>query len=196
MNQDVIKIRQAQVSDAAALLAIYAPYVTQTAISFEYEVPSLADFQARIESTRLSYPYLVAEDQGTILGYAYLGRFQSRPAYDWASEISVYVNQTARGKGIGRILYEAIELIARQQGIRNLYACIAYPSQPDNHLTMDSVYFHQHLGYQEVGHFHACGYKFDTWYDMVWMEKQLTGPATTVRPFVPFKELVVKGLTI
>ena len=98
---DTITIRTANLDDAAALLAVYAPYVEQTAITFEYEVPSLEEFRGRIAHTLRRYPYLAAEESGEILGYAYTGPFGERAAYSWAVETSIYLRQDVRGQGLG-----------------------------------------------------------------------------------------------
>jgi len=168
-----IRIRIAKPEDAGALLGIYGPYVEQTAITFEYEVPSTEEFENRIRRVLKKYPYLVAERDGEILGYAYVSPFHERKAYDWAVETSIYVDRDRKRMGIGRKLYEALEQILAAQGILNLNACIAYPAREDEHLTKDSVNFHQYLGYRLVGEFHQCGYKFNRWYNMVWMEKSI-----------------------
>lgn len=167
------KIRPATVSDATALVAIYAPYVTDTAITFEYEIPSEADFQQRIQALLGRYPYLVAEQAGQVMGYAYAGPFHPRAAYAWSAEVSIYLRRDCRGQGLGRALYEQLEASCRSMGLQNLYACIAVPVEPDSHLDGSSVQFHTHMGYALCGRFQHCGYKFDRWYDMVWMEKLL-----------------------
>lgn len=172
MNE-TIKLRTARPDDAEELLKIYAPYVENTAITFEYEVPSVAEFRARIENTLKKYPYIVAERGGELLGYAYTGPFRSRAAYDWAAETSIYVKEGQKGLGLGRKLYEAIETISRMQNILNLNACIAYPKVDDEYLTKNSAQFHEHLGFKYVGEFHDCAYKFGRWYDMIWMELSL-----------------------
>lgn len=168
-----VQLRVATPEDAAALVDIYAPYVRETAITFEYDVPSVAEFAARIAHTLESFPYLVAENDGEIVGYAYAGAFHPRAAYQWCVEMSVYVKRDVRRMGVGRKLYDAMEAILKLQRLTNVEACIAVPSAPDAHLTMDSVRFHEKMGYRMVGAFHQCGYKFDTWYDMVWMEKHI-----------------------
>ncbi len=168
---DSLVIRMAKASDAEALLDIYAPYVLHTAITFEYEVPSVEEFRQRIARTLERYPYLVAELGGKQVGYAYASPFHERRAYDWAVETSIYMAQDKKGCGYGKILYLALEDILKRQNILNLNACIAYTDEPDEHLTNDSMCFHEHLGYRLVGRFHQCGYKFDHWYDMIWMEK-------------------------
>ena len=187
-----ITIRTAALDDAAALLAIYAPYVEQTAITFEYEVPSLEEFRGRIAHTLRRYPYLVAEENGEILGYAYTGPFGERVAYSWAVETSIYLRQDIRGRGLGKRLYQALEDVSRAQNVQSLYACIAYPDADDAHLSGNSVAFHTHLGYTTVGRFPHCGYKFGTWYNMTWMEKTLGDHAVPPAAFVPFPELSEK----
>ena len=187
-----ITIRTAALGDAAALLAIYAPYVEQTAITFEYEVPSLEEFRGRIAHTLRRYPYLVAEENGEILGYAYTGPFGERAAYSWAVETSIYLRQDVRGRGLGKRLYQALEDVSRAQHVQSLYACIAYPDAADAHLSGNSVAFHTHLGYTTVGRFPHCGYKFGTWYNMTWMEKTLGDHAVPPAAFVPFPELSEK----
>ena len=168
-----IRIRSARACDAGQLLSIYGWYVENTAITFEYEVPSAEEFAARIEKTLRFYPYLVIEEEGRILGYAYAGPFKERAAYDWSCEMSIYVDRHEKGRGLGRKLYEALEAELKKMGLLNLYACIGVPRGEDPYLTMDSVRFHERMGYVLVGTFHRCGYKFDRWYDMVWMEKQI-----------------------
>jgi L-amino acid N-acyltransferase YncA len=183
-----IAIRPAVPGDAEALLGIYAPYVEKTAITFEYTVPSAAEFRGRIEHTLQKYPYLTASCGGKAVGYAYAGPFGSRAAYDWAVETSIYVSFDKRRAGIGRRLYAALEACLAAQGILNLNACIAYPPSgaDDEYLTSGSVSFHEKLGYRMVGRFSECGYKFGRWYDMVWMEKHI-GPHLAVQPpVVPF----------
>lgn len=166
-----ITIRMANPADAQALLNIYAPYVINTAITFEYDVPSVEEFASRIAHTLEKYPYLIAEEGGNILGYAYASPFHDRPAYNWAVETSIYVDQNIKHRGIGRKLHDALESTLREQGILNMNACIAYPPEEDEHLDKNSVEFHAHMGYRLVGEFYKCGYKFNRWYNMVWMEK-------------------------
>ncbi len=185
-------IRIATPEDAAALLAIYAPYVEKTAITFEYDVPSWEEFRTRIIRTLQRYPYLVAEENGIAVGYAYIGSFGTRPAYGWAAETSIYLRQDTQGRGLGKQLYAALEECAKAQHIQNLYACIAYPDVDDAYLTGNSVAFHTHLGYREAGRFCHCGYKFGTWYNMVWMEKQMGDHAVPPAPFLPFPDLIGK----
>ena len=276
--------RVARPEDAEALLAIYAPYVEETAITFEYEVPSVEAFRARIAHTLATYPYIVAVEEqeanagtgrvddtsascldraeanagtahvdGTpvssapasgagevteahriperIIGYAYVGRLHERAAYDWSVETSIYVDRCARKHGLGRQLYERLEAILRAMNIISVNACIAYPGTmntvaaadrlqnahigigdpntadrtrkdlregtadsgvdigEDPYLNTNSPDFHAHLGYQLVGHFHACAYKFDRWYDMIWMEKWIAPHPAKPEAMIPFPEL-------
>ena len=135
MEKRDIRVRVAKSEDAGELLKIYAPYVENTAISFEYEPPSEEEFAARTRRTLQKYPYLVAEAGGQLLGFAYAGPFHDRRAYDWAVETSIYVKQGLRRLGVGRALYEALENILREQNILNLNACVAYPEAEDPYLT-------------------------------------------------------------
>lgn len=192
-----ISIRVATPDDAEALLALYAPYVTETAISFEYEVPSVDEFRARIARTLEQYPYIIAEFRGVILGYAYTSAFVGRAAYAWSAETSIYIDKNCRHKGIGRALYHAIETISRLQRITNLYACIGVPEGADDpYLTRNSADFHAHLGYRFVGEFQRCGYKFGRWYHMIWMEKLIGDHVDRPLPVRPFSELSTEELAV
>ena len=122
----MITTRTAAPADAKALLAIYTPYVEQTAITFEYDVPTLEEFTSRIQNTLRKFPYIIAEENNQILGYAYASPFKERAAYGWSVETSIYVKQDERQKGIGRILYDRLEEILKKKGILNVNACIGY----------------------------------------------------------------------
>jgi len=166
-------IRPAVPEDAENILAVYEYYVRYTAISFEYEVPTVEAFRARIENTLKKYPYFVAVLDGKIVGYAYAGPFVGRAAYGWSAEAAIYIDADRKKQGIGRKLYGALEGALKQMGILNLYACIGYPETEDEYLTRNSVDFHARMGYAKAGEFHYCGRKFGRWYHMVWMEKML-----------------------
>ena len=182
-----ITIRTARLDDASKLVSIYRHYVEKTAITFEYEVPTVAEFRRRMGTMMQKYPYLVIEEDGVIQGYAYAGAFNPREAYDWSSELTIYMSHTARKGGLGRRLYEALVDQLRSMGILNVYACIGYPQQEDEYLTKNSEQFHRHLGFETVGTFHHCGYKFGRWYDMIWMEKMI-GSHDSVQQSVLFPE--------
>ncbi|NQJ07248.1 N-acetyltransferase [Streptococcus suis] len=164
----MIDIRSARIEDAADLVAIYAPYVEKTAITFETEVPTVEAFASRIEKTLEKFPYLVAVEEGKIVGYAYASTYYARAAYDWTVEFSVYVQKEARGKGIGNLLYTALEEELTARGFKNFLACITLPNPA-------SIALHEKKGYQQVAHFKKVGYKFGTWHDIVWLQKSLVG---------------------
>ncbi len=190
-----IRIRKATPDDAEQLREIYRPYVEKTAITFEYEVPTVENFRSRIGRTLERYPYLAAvrdSEEEQIVGYAYTGPFKERAAYDWAAETSVYVAWGCQKMGIGKLLYQALEVASAKQHIINLNACIGVPGEAaggDEYLTDNSEQFHAHMGYRLVGRFHECGYKFGRWYDMVWMEKFLGEHPDRPQPVVPFPEI-------
>lgn len=169
--EPVITIRNATLDDAEAILKIYDYYVQNTAITFEYETPAVSEFRQRMINVMKRYPYLVILRDGVISGYAYARPFVGRAAYDWSVEMTIYLDHKTQKCGMGRRLYEAMENALRKMGILNLYACIGYPVKEDEYLTTNSADFHRHLGYETVGRFHKCGYKFGRWYDMIWMEK-------------------------
>ena len=173
IKKNSISTRCATVSDAAALLDIYAPYVRDTAITFEYDVPSVEEFGRRIENTLKKYPYIVAECDGKIAGYVYAGMFHEREAYARCVETSIYVDKDMKHMGIGKVLHSALENELKSRGVLNMYACIAYPKVEDEYLDKNSEKFHKHLGYRLVGEFYYCGYKFNRWYNMIWMEKMI-----------------------
>ena len=164
-------IRTAEESDAEKFLEIYSYYIKNTAITFEWDVPSTAEFAARIRKISEKYPFLVAERSGKTVGYAYAGTFNERRSCDWTVETSIYVAKDCRGGGVGRELYTALEKALAMQNIISLNACVAYPEKEDEYLTANSVRYHEHMGYRYVGEFHKCGYKFGRWYSLVWLEK-------------------------
>ena len=184
---DDISIRFAKPEDAKELLKIYAYYVTDTAISFETEVPSEEEFKLRIEEVLKSYPYIVACKDDEILGYAYLHSFVGRKAYELSAETTIYLNPDKKKMGIGKKLYSVLEDIAKVQNITNLYSCIGYVDKEDEYLNNNSVQFHEHIGFRMVGKFENCGHKFGRWYHMVWMEK-IIGEHGEIKEFLRFEE--------
>lgn len=177
-----MNIRNVSCNDAEELLNIYAPYVLHTPVTFEYQVPDLSDFTDRVRETLTKYPYLAAQENGRITGYAYASPFKGRPAYSWSVETSIYVKADCHGQGIGSALYTALEKCLAAQNICNLCACIAYPNP-------ESIAFHKNKGYELAAHFHSSGYKSGSWYDMVWMEKVLNPHEIPPKPFLPFPEI-------
>lgn len=166
-------IRKATANDAQALLDIYAPYVEQTAITFEYDVPTLEDFRNRIITISKGYPYIVGEEDGSIVGYAYAHQFSERAAYQWSVETAIYLDLSVRHRGLGRQLYGKLEEMLKAQGILNMNACITFMEKADEYLPLDSIHFHESMGFTRCAHFHKSGYKFGKWYDVIWMEKML-----------------------
>ena len=171
MTQLPITLRFATVADAPVLAEIYAPYVRDTAISFEYEPPTHEVFAGRIGSVLETFPYLAAVRGEEILGYAYAHPYGVRKAYSHSVELSVYIRRDCRGLGIGRMMYDAMEVLLRAQNVTNLYVLVAGVETEDEYLTHDSQKFHLAMGYEYVGKLHKAGYKFGRWYDMITMEK-------------------------
>lgn len=175
----MITVRKVVLSDAERIREIYGHYVKNTAVSFEYEIPSVEELTQRIQNTIKFYPYFVAEENGDVKGYAYASPFVGRAAYICSCELSVYVEKGAVKSGIGRKLYDRLEKALGEIGITNLYACIAYPDTSDEYLNFNSVNFHKHMGFEPVGHFHHCAEKFGRRYNMLWAEK-IIGKTTAV----------------
>lgn len=159
-------IRMAVEADVPAMLAIYAPYIENTTYSFEYTVPSEGEFLTRFRGVTEQFPWLVWEEEGSVLGYAYGSLPFARAAYAWSGEVSVYLAPEAQGRGIGRKLYTALEAIMARQGYRTLYAIVTEENT-------GSVAFHTALGYRAAGKFTRCGLKFGRWLGVIWMEKHL-----------------------
>lgn len=166
-----IEIRTATPDDAEAIAEIYAPYVKDTAISFEYEPPSAEEFKSRIKSITEEYPYLTAVNGNEIVGFAYANKFHTRAAFMHSAELSIYLRKDMRGKGIGKVLYRELERQLKEKGVLNLYACVAYSENEDEYISHDSVIFHEFMGFKTVGKCNKCGTKFGRWYDMLYMEK-------------------------
>lgn len=177
-----IIIRPVTADDAAELVSIYAPYVLETAVTYEYEVPSVEEFRGRIENTTKNYPYLAAMEDGIILGYAYASSFHPRAAFQWSAEATVYLRKEAHGRGIGRRLYEELEKILKKQNVQTVIALIADPNP-------ESVAFHEKLGYRIAGSLTNCAYKLGQWRGMYYMEKFLGDHDGTPTQFIPFSKL-------
>ena len=160
-------IRIAAESDIAAILSIYAPYITDTTVTFEYDVPTQAEFLQRFRSITARYPWLVWEEDGCILGYAHGSAPFERAAFRWSCETSVYLRPDARGRGIGGQLCAALEKLLALQGHRLCYAIITADNEA-------SLAFHRRLGYTVTAELPGCGYKFGRWLGVVWMEKKLS----------------------
>ncbi len=188
-----VRVRVAHEEDAEALCAIYAPYVEETAITFEYEVPSVGEFAGRIGQFGATYPFLLAErvdgEGREVLGYAYAHPYYGRAAYAWCAEVSIYLRRDARGLGVGTRLYAALERALKEMGVLKLYACVVVAADGDPYVPPTSVAFHEARGYRAIGRFTDCGYKFGRWYDTVWMEKALGRCDAAPPAVVPFCNL-------
>ena len=182
------KIRTVQLSDAEAILKVYAPFITDTCISFEYVVPSVEEFTQRIASISVEYPYIVLEEDEEIVGYAYAHRYLERVAYSWDVEVTIYLAPKAQGKGLGVILYTALEKLLALQNIKNLYSCIT----GDN---VHSIEMHRSMGYELIGMFPKAGFKHNRWLDVVWMAKVIGEKENAPLPLMPFAELDSKLVT-
>ena len=165
-----------------AIHEIYAPIVERTAISFETVVPSHAEIERRLADTMPEYPWLVAGDDGVVLGYAYGHRFAPRAAYAWSVETSIYVRDSARGSGVGRALYDALLTLLDAQGYEQAFAGIALPNAA-------SVGLHEAVGFRHIGTYERVGFKFDAWHDVGWWQRALAPAARVPRAAVRVDEL-------
>lgn len=168
-------IRPATTADVAAILDIYRPYILTTAYTFEYEVPSLEDFTNRFQTISAEFPWLVWEENGEVLGYAYGDRAFIRAAYQWDADLSIYLRQDALGKGIGKALYGVVEEILRRQGYFVGYGIVTTANE-------GSCAFHEAVGYEKAAVFSRCGFKFGQWHGTVWYEKRLREGLPEVSP--------------
>lgn len=166
-------IRNAKIEDAKRLVEIYSYYVLHTAVSFEYVVPTVEEFSDRMRKVMEKYPYLVAEKDGHIVGYAYSSPYSCREAYAWSVANSIYLDKDYRRQGIGSLLYRELEKRLKEQGIANLLAGSAFTEEEDEYLTHGSYNFHTRMGYEKVAHMKDIGKKFDRWYDLLWLQKKI-----------------------
>ena len=186
-----MEIRLATTDDAEAIVAIYEPYVRNTAITFEYEVPDPEEFRSRIRETLKTHPYLVATEGGSIAGYAYASPLRKRAAYQHSAEMSIYIDQRYRQHGIGRSLYLELEKQLVRQNVFSLYAGVTVSDRADDaYVTDGSICFHERMGYTRIGEYHLCGYKFGQWYSVAWLEKSLGTRPEKPDPFIPFSVMI------
>jgi phosphinothricin acetyltransferase len=183
-----VDIRVAEAGDAAGIQAVYAPVVNETAISFESEPPTVAEMARRIGETLPGHPWLVLEDGGRILGYAYAHAFAGRAAYRFSVETSIYVDAGARGRGAGRALYAALIAVLRAQGYHQALAGIALPNPA-------SVALHESLGFQPVGVYRRVGWKLGAWHDVGWWQVVLSPEGGPPVPPVPVDRLGPEALS-
>jgi len=182
-------IRFATPADTAAVLDIYAPYITQSAISFEYDVPSVAEFAERIRLIQQQFPFLVAEQDGRLLGYAYGSRHAERIAYQWSVNTSVYVHPDGQRQGIARRLYTTLFAYLRHQGYYTAFAGITLPN-------LKSESFHQTMGFQRIGTYANTGYKFGEWHSVAWLQLALQPYSSSPVPPIPITQLIASGIDL
>lgn len=184
---DKINIRRAAAGDAEKSAEIYSYYVLNTAVTFEYDPPGAAEFEKRILYS--DYPFLVAERDGIIAGYASAGRFRTKPAYDYCAETSIYLCPDCRKQGIGDILYDKLQKELKKQNILTVYACVASAPENDPYLTDGSVIFHGKMGFKNTARLEKCGFKFGRWYDIVYFEKDLGQKGPSPKAFISYANL-------
>lgn len=183
-------MRFAEKNDAEAILKIYAPYVINTSITFEYDIPTIDEIRSRIEKTKQNYPYIVCEYYKNIIGYAYSYRFIERDAYNLSVAISIYVDKRYTHIGIDRGLYTCILEILAHQNVRNVYSIISIPSN-------NSIKLHEFFGFKKLGFYPKCGYKLERWHDIIVMGRSLGNYKEPPKPFIKVNDLnhsVTKGI--
>ncbi len=169
-------VRDATAEDAVACAEIYAPYVRDSAVSFEFEPPTVADMAARIEAALATHAWLVLEDDGRVVGYAYGSTFNARAAYDWSTSVSVYTGPGSRRTGAGRALYTALLDRLAARGYRTALAGVALPNEA-------SLGLHAAMGFEPVGTYRRVGWKLGRWHDVTWLQRPLgDGPADGDHP--------------
>jgi L-amino acid N-acyltransferase YncA len=177
-----MRIRCVRPDDAEGIAAIYAPFVINSAVSFEVQAPSPDEVAARITEIGATYPWLVVDDGDSIAGYAYASRHSTRAAYQWAADVTVYLDEGYHRRGIGKRLYRALFSLLRQQGFRSLYAGITLPND-------GSIGLHRAMGMSEVGIYKNVGFKLGQWRDVIWFGISFEDDQPPMRPPTPFKTM-------
>ncbi len=184
METEPPMIRLATAADAEAVAAIYAPYIESTVITFEVTPLTAEQMRARMVQSLERCPWLVAEDAGRVVGYAYAGPHRERAAYQWSADVAIYLDQQVHGRGLGRALYSALFPILVRQGYINAYAGITLPNPK-------SVGLHEALGFAPVGIYRNVGFKMGRWLDVGWWQLQLQPLPDQPQPIVPWKDIEV-----
>lgn len=179
-------IRLAEERDSQGILEIYAPFVKNTAISFEYEIPSSLEFKNRINSTLKNLPWLVYEIGNQIVGYAYASEHRKRSAYQWSVDLSIYVKPEFHRKGIAKALYGCLIDLLKAQGFYNAFAAITIPN-------IKSEGFHEALGFMPIGVYHNVGYKLERWHSTKWFELTIREHASSPKPARSIKEIIASS---
>ena len=222
VGPDMTGIRVVRRDDAEDIADFYRYYVENTSINFEYDAPDAAEFTRRMDAVLPDHPFLVAIDDGAIVGFLYAEPVSSRPAYSWSAKTTIYLGPEIRGRGVGTLLYDVLEDVLRRQHVVNLYAIVTCAQddpltdiphssmdgvvrsellgrdvpltgpEPDEHLPLTSPRFHTARGFRVIGREVGSGYKFGRWYDKLLMQKKLTDPRQPVRPVIPFRLIAPK----
>ena len=170
-----ISIRPVKISDADFCLSLYSKYVVGSAVSFELEAPSLEEFSNRIDTISRRFPYLVAEENGNVMGYAYASAYRDRAAYQWNVEVSIYVEDQNKKSGVATALYTQLFSELERIHICKAFAVIALPNDA-------SVGFHNKMGFEKFATYKNVGFKLNQWHDVLWMEKAIQSPETPTTP--------------
>jgi L-amino acid N-acyltransferase YncA len=171
-------VRSAIPDDASSCVAIYRPYVENTAITFEVDVPTVAEMSGRITAARVAHEWLIVEDAGRVVGYAYAHAFNPRAAYQWSAETSIYIGAHHHRSGAGRKLYTHLLRRLTERGYRRAFAGVTQPNQASNA-------FHRSFGFRDAGLYRRVGWKHDCWHDVAWMQLDLPPDAEQDRPPTP-----------
>lgn len=189
----MVELRVASVKDAKALADIYAYYVENTAVSFEYTAPSAEEFAERIEHKTEKYPFLVAVENGKCVGYAYASQLRERASYDWDAELSIYLDRDVCSKGIGTMLYGALTEILRIQNFAILYSGVTPPN-------VKSEALHEKFGFTKLCVTENIGYKFGKWHGVIWYQKRINylngEPARDILPFEKLDKRILDEILI
>jgi phosphinothricin acetyltransferase len=175
-------IRLVKLTDSKDILGIYAPYIKNTAISFEQTIPFIDEFTKRIEGISNKYPYLVYETNGQVVGYAYASQHSGRYAYRFSVDLSIYLSEAYQGTGIAKKLYDCLFEILRNCGYVNAYAGYSVPNEKSSR-------FHKKNGFTPVGTYHKVGYKFGKWHDVTWVEKAIKSHTDNPDETISIKDL-------
>jgi phosphinothricin acetyltransferase len=190
-------IRLAERRDIPGIIEIYSPFILETAVTFEEDIPSEESFWERMQGIMAELPFLVCEIDGRVAGYAYASGYRSRASYRWSKEVSVYIHPDFQRRRVAHALYTSLNEMVRYQGVADLLAIITMPNEP-------SVAFHEHFGYVKVGEFSKVGYKLKQWQNVGWFElflqdenlppKERILPLAEIVDLPVFKEAIHKGL--
>lgn len=182
----MIKLRIARSEDDEGILSIYTPYVEETNVTFDYDVEEAKVFCQKIDEMLLEFPWIIAEDKGKVVGYAYAKRHRDRVAYNWCAESSIYVHEDYQGKGVAKLLYEALLEILSAQNTINVYAGIAQPNE-------SSTMFHVKMGFTPVGVYKKVGFKNGQWHDVLWVHRILLKHPGTPKAYIPFSDKEIRA---